>query len=101
MADPAREADFRPEAPRQVGIAGEVSTNHLDCDVLFEDPILGLVDVAHSAVAQRRVDDVSLTEDHSPGERMERPPAFEAGVGVVLIGLVAVRTEQAVSLPSR
>ena len=61
---------------------------HLDRDRLVEHAVVGLVDHAHAALAERAQDLVAAGDHRALGERGQGPAAGEAGLGrVVVLGL--------------
>ena len=94
VADAPGQLDLGLEAPGDLGIARDLRPQHLDRDVLVEQPVVGAVDDAHAALAELLLDLVAAGHDgaQTKGGR-QGLPACEAGLGRVVVGSLAGRTD--------
>ena len=86
MGDPPRELDLGAEALRHLGRGGDVPPQHLEGHGLVEHPVVGAVDGAHPASAERAQDLVTAPDDAPSGEDRQDRPAGEADLGGVVVG---------------
>jgi hypothetical protein len=85
MADLARQADLREEAPRRLGVLGQLGAQHLEGDRLLEHAVEGLVDAPHAAAADVASHLVAPGEHELARERVEGATAGEARAGAGLV----------------